>query len=251
VCSNGAGTCNADAACVRNDSGPYGLTCVSPTGTCDGAKAGTPADLDDGYCTFTVDVKIPASGQAYVNLHLDYGLKGPHVDACSDGTEDRYDAKPVTGGVDALENLDETSATAYDDDLAGDLIIPQCQDYMFGHACETPATCVGMDTVSSVNEFKKLGGVVGQLMSDANPVSGTQVRLLKGTTVVASGTTDADGFYLLGYKHTGKAADFTVQVVGSALKQLVTLKANGFAEVDFDAAGGTSTVEYGAGWTPK
>ena len=61
LCSNGEGTCSTNADCVQDGSGAYALTCVAPSGTCDGAGAGTPANLTAGYCTFTVDVQIPAS----------------------------------------------------------------------------------------------------------------------------------------------------------------------------------------------
>jgi len=243
-CSNGLGACATDADCVQDGSGAYALKCVPPAGTCDGAGAGTPADLSAGYCTFTVDVTFPASGQVYLNLHLDHGLTGPHVDACSDGLADRYDSKPVSGGVDALENRDGA------DNGTGDLAIPNCQEYEFAHACPT-ATCFGSDVVSSVNEFKGIAGVLGQIMLADEAVSGQSLRLLNGKTVVATGTTDADGFYLLNYKHKGKAANFTVEIVGSGLKQVVTLKANGYVAVDWDLATALATVDYGSGWSPK
>jgi hypothetical protein len=244
TCSNGLGTCAADADCVQDGSGPYGLTCGAPAGACDGADAGTPADLSTGHCTFTVGVMIPASGQAYVNLHLDYGLTGPHVDACSDGVADRYDSKAVTDGFDALENRDGS------DNGTGDLIIPNCQDYVFAHDCPS-ATCVGSDTVSSLNDFKGIAGIIGQTMLADEGVSGLKLRLMNGSTVLATGSTDADGFYLLGYKHKGKAASFTVEIAGSNMKQDVTLKANGYAEVDWDLLTGLATVDYGSGWQPK
>ena len=82
-------------------------------------------------------------------------------------------------------------------------------------------------------------------------MTGLQLRLLKGNSVVATGTSDADGFYMLNYKHTGKAADFTVQIVGSKLQQVVTLKANGYVQVNWDLLTGAGTTEYGSGWAPK
>lgn len=244
ACSNGLGTCAADADCEQNGSGAHQLTLRAPTGTCDGAGAGTPANLAAGYCTFTVDVHVPPSGQAYVNLHLDNGLKGPHTDACNDGMADRYDSKAVSGGADALENRDGA------DDGTGDLAIPQCQAYTFAHACPT-ATCVGADVVSSVNEFKGVAGVLGQAMLADEAAPGLTLRLLGGKTVVTTAKTDADGFYLLTYKHKGKAANFTVEIVGAGLTQVVTLKANGYVEVDWDLLTGLTTTDYGSGWEPK
>jgi hypothetical protein len=62
---------------------------------------------------------------------------------------------------------------------------------------------------------------------------------------VATGITDKDGFYALNYKHTGKAENFTV-ILGSgstAVTKVVSLKANGWAEVSYDASTGIWTVE--------
>jgi hypothetical protein len=224
----------------QNGSGPYALTCVPPTGVCDGAGAGTPADLSAGYCTFTVGVTIPASGQAYVNLHLNYGLTGPHVDACGEGSADRYDKV----GSDALENRDGA------DNGTGDLIIPNCREYVFGHACPS-ATCAGTDMVSNLNEFKGIAGVIGQALFGDEAVGGLTLRLMNGSKVLARGSTDADGFYLLGYKHKGRAANFTVEITGLNMQQVVTLKANGYVEVDWDLLNGLTTVDYGSGWQPK
>ncbi len=50
----------------------------------------------------------------------------------------------------------------------------------------------------------------------------------------ATAVTDQDGFYLINYKHTGKAAVFQVRVPEYGLMKEVTLKANGFAVVIFD-----------------
>jgi hypothetical protein len=60
---SGGGINHPDVTC---DDGSGGAVC-GPGGT--------------GSCTFDVHVVIPPSGQAYVNVHLDYGFKGPHVDA--------------------------------------------------------------------------------------------------------------------------------------------------------------------------
>ena len=48
-------------------------------------------------------------------------------------------------------------------------------------------------------------------------------------------TTDQDGFYQLKYKHTGKAATFTVAIPQYSRQQSVTLKANGYALVLFES----------------
>jgi len=52
-------------------------------------------------------------------------------------------------------------------------------------------------------------------------------------------TTDEDGVYLLVYKHTGKAATFTVKMTPplpyaqTTQSQSVTLKSNGYVVVNF------------------
>ena len=113
-----------------------------------------------GICTFEVDVSIPDSGQAYVNVNLDYGLKGD-VDA-NDGTpvtpgEITCDASldsyaqgamdAVFGGWDALVNgLNPT----------GDVALENCKLYEFAHQCLGPnCSDSGLfgDQVQSLNVF--------------------------------------------------------------------------------------------------
>ena len=59
----------------------------------------------------------------------------------------------------------------------------------------------------------------------------------KGATLV-SGVSDDDGWFILSYKWTGKAATFyvTVTLSGTGAKPLtktISLKANGYVEADF------------------
>ena len=77
----------------------------------------------------------------------------------------------------------------------------------------------------------------GQCLKAASgdPVAGKKVELVGPTgKVVGTATTDGDGFYQVLYKHTGKAANYTVRVPANNLKQVVQLKANGFAVVLFE-----------------
>ena len=62
--------------------------------------------------------------------------------------------------------------------------------------------------------------------------------VLKDSTgkVLATSTTDQDGWYMCTYKWTGKAVTLYVTTTPSGYKALtksVTLKSNGYAEVDF------------------
>ena len=97
----------------------------------------------EGHCTFTVDTNIPDSGLLYLNVHLDYGLKGPWVDAnpCDDGP-DRYDQGAEDqdfGGWDALVNNDTET---------GPLALPNCDTYGFSH---TDGVDTFDDAVQNVN----------------------------------------------------------------------------------------------------
>jgi len=63
----------------------------------------------------------------------------------------------------------------------------------------------------------------------------TVLKNSKGTVIVR-GVTDEDGWYLLNYKHTGKAANFYVTLTPPGKPgqtQTVTLKANAYFQVDF------------------
>jgi hypothetical protein len=61
-------------------------------------------------------------------------------------------------------------------------------------------------------------------------------------------TTDADGYYFINYKHTGKEAPYHIRVTtpisGSTYYQNFTLKANGFVIVDFTNA----NPQFLGGW---
>jgi hypothetical protein len=157
-----------------------------------------------GFCTFDVDltsVTPSPSDEYYVNIHLDYGLKGVHLDAnpCDDLAEvDRYDVDTLsawgqadadgwTGGV-------LLSGNAWVDDTAGDYELPpgflsdvglrDCRDHSFSHdgvdvcfdglcaltggICSTNADCVEevpSDTVQNLNIFKGISGAFGAVRS--------------------------------------------------------------------------------------
>jgi hypothetical protein len=203
----------------------------------------------EGSCTFEVAVEIPASGQAYLNVHMDYGLKGASVDA-NDGTlvnanetvcdeaGDRYDLgalDPNFGGWDALENVDT------DDPVFGELAISNCKSYDFSH---DDGTDVFEDQVQSLNIFKRIKGVYGPVFeSDTESgVSAAWIEVYRVTTgeLVASGVSDEDGYYAIPYKHIGKRAQYDVTLNGGEITQRVQLKSNGWAEVSFDTSTGTS-----------
>jgi len=208
-------------------------------------------------------VKIPASGEAYVNVHLDYGLKGGRVDAnpcggvCSgDGTTpcnedaecstaggicqfaDRYDRgvqSPdlfVEPGFDALVNNNSED---------GPLAIADCTDYLFSH---DDGTVTFDDSVQNLNAFKGIAGVFGgahnSLTGDSyEGLSLTLTKAANPKTVLKRVTTDEDGAYTLLYKHKGKPTLYNVDLhdpSGTLLSTItVELQGNGWTNVDFDS----------------
>jgi hypothetical protein len=162
-----------------------------------GGDPATPGDLyGKATCTIHVPVDIDASwysGQAYVNLHLDYGLKGKDANgnpidyACVGGpdagnpcdpnaigpcggngtcepTSDRYDR--------GLQISPWLSADALYNTLTGDgpVAIPDCLPHEFGHVVD-PAGLdpeVFDDTVQNLNIFKKIAGVFGRVWTSSD-----------------------------------------------------------------------------------
>jgi hypothetical protein len=216
-----------------------------------------------GNCELTVlDVPIPGSGIAYVNVHLDYGLKGSQLDVnpCDDGLADRYDGRgpldPVFGGFDALVNDDDTCDDSGTCTISGEMCaidadcfrtaIADCTTYAFSH---TDYTTQFEDAIQNLNTFKRISGVYGMAMASdsGSPVAGEGVELVRVSTgeLVGNGVTDADGFYTITYKHKGKRANYNITLNGGYdITQRIQLKANGWAEVNFDVFTGTSTGEF-------
>jgi hypothetical protein len=158
---------------------------------------------------------VPASG-VYVSVHLDYGLK-------------------KSTGWQQVDSVLDTN-TIVNDAVNGAVTILDGEEYEFLFSDSTTDP-VDAHLVFSNNAFKKNPGVAGlTLQSDsANPKGNIYVQLLNSSgSVVGTTTTDADGFYQIFYKHTGKAANYTVNLPDLKVKQVVQLKANGFAAVLFE-----------------
>jgi hypothetical protein len=212
----------------------------------------------EGSCTFDVDLSsLDLSAcdldQVYINVHLDWALKGPMVDAnpCDDGLPDRYDmgANLEFGGFDALENTDTED---------GHEAITNCRTFEFSH------TDGGYTSDSAgaqnYNVFKPIAGAFGlvQHSTSGDPAQeGLSVSLVKSSTgeVIKTGSTDEDGFWITPYKHKGKPTMYTINVdypscetmLGSPFSQEIELQGNGWSYVTFDADTCTSTAEYGTG----
>jgi hypothetical protein len=205
-----------------------------------------PAVGEDGWCTITVDIPqavIDATTDdlLYLNVHLDYGLKGPGVDANPfDDFVDRYDrAGSVSqwGSSDALENTSDNS---------GDVAIADCSVYDFAHDVgEVPQFA---DTVENLNFFKNISGAFGRVFCDDSGDAIAGFLYLERTNnpghanAVASTEIDEDGYYLLGYKHKGKPTNYQIRwcdAVDCSGDNHVTdpfpLQGNATVEIDLEA----------------
>jgi hypothetical protein len=213
-----------------------------------GVAAGSVSVASAPVSTKTITVTFPVTFPAgvsflYINQHMDDGLKGPQVDVNGDGIIDNVPY--LKDGI--LDAIDPTTAR---------VLIPQNNNHSFKMNVVNSLnvqTVAGDDSVYNTDLFKKSVGVSGVVnyTGDQLPLVGLQVLLKLNGVTVGAAYTDADGFYAINYKHTGKAADYVVELVnplanptvvsngatisgtpGSTTKT-VTLKSNAFVVVDF------------------
>ena len=178
--------------------------------------------------TVSVTLTVPASGFVYLNMHLDYGLKG------STGY-----AKGGPSGIDAVD-----ASTLR-------VLIPDRGSYLFAFSDGSESAS---DMVCNINDFKKTTGIVGMVKSksdddddddDDDDRQGSR-RQKQGCSIVlkdakgqvlATGTTDADGWYSCDYKWSGKSTTvyLTLKYPGQVPQtKPVTITANGCNRVDFE-----------------
>jgi hypothetical protein len=169
-----------------------------------------------------VSGKIPATGFVYVTIHLDYGLKG------TSGWMKDTDGKTATNGVNPPA-------------VNGPITILSPQEYLF---FAVRGSVRDEARPQSLNEFKKFAGF-GGVVENCNGVlqPGVKVKIYGPATNGSIGPlipggevlTDAEGVYLVAYKHTGKQANFTVQLPAflPGLTRTVPVKSNSFAIVNF------------------
>jgi uncharacterized repeat protein (TIGR01451 family) len=167
-------------------------------------------------------VTIPSTGFAYINQHLDDGLKGAHVDVDGDGIPERY----------AKHGDDDAVDPATIGDPEPTVLIPELRDHKF--SLLAPALPFNSDTVQNDNEFKKNPGVAGRVTlgttADGDSVDGVRVDLKDatgapigtcdgkvdkkgnpdGSACIGYDVTDLDGWWQIVYKHKGKPEEFTV-----------------------------------------
>jgi hypothetical protein len=87
-----------------------------------------------------------------------------------------------------------------------------------------------------LNTFKKNPGVGGLALTNLEGPMPHQNFILynpSGVPVNRGVYSDEDGWYFISYKHTGKAATYTVEWTDTGQRKNVLLKANGMAQVDF------------------
>ena len=175
-----------------------------------------------GTTTVTVSGKIPSTGLAYVTIHLDYGLK-----KTTGWTKD-------DPGLDGQPPFHASNTTRHRvREWSGD--DPQRSGRT---RSRRP---MGTDPHEShpqehqrVQEERWCGRTHPQV-GTGNAVPGLTVELLNAKKqLVTSGVSDEDGWTMMNYKYTGKAATFYVRVPALGKLQAVTLKANGFALAIFE-----------------
>ena len=223
---------------------------VAGTAGCEDATGQDPATFA-GVCSFDVVTTYPESGQLYVNVHLDYGRKGPHVDLVDNSTG--------VVGPDTLPDRYEIGAPddwSNDADLLGSAIveIANCTSYLFSHVGSDDDENDGQDTVENNNVFKRIAGAMflaHHSVTGDPMVEGEFLQLIQDETgdVVKTGTVDEDGFGPLLYKHKGKAEPYTV-ILGSGANMKtfpVMLKSNGWVYVYYNPDTDSYTVESGPG----
>jgi hypothetical protein len=219
-----------------------------------------------GTCTVTVeipaDVVDAAGGQVYVNLHLDYGLKAPHVDAnpCGDELADRYDvSSSLSDWMSADAWLDTVCNNGCEDQQpetcttcdTPDLRVKDCQDYEFCHIANGDGPLC--DSVQNLNVFKGIAGAFGRVFSSSTgdgheDLILTLARSGRPNAILQTSTTDEDGSYALIYKHKGKPTMYIVDLYdqsGNDVLSTITveLQGNGWTNIDFDSDDNPCNIE--------
>jgi hypothetical protein len=187
-------------------------TCYGPNGAGGGQqKTISLYDYDDQAFgeTATLTVDVP-EGFSHIRVHVDYGLKNK-VFGC---TRAALDATECSGEVDA---------------------IPNDQDYDFA-AFDGADELLGEETLWSRNEFKRNPGIGGSALfaQDGDPVAGETVEIWLDGKKVGVTKTDDDGWFMAEFKHKGRAATYTVKLLGFGVQKTASVKANGFVLVDFN-----------------
>lgn len=196
---------------------------VSLTNSSCGTAGGiTPVGIGTPYPGSASPITVPVpAGFSYINVHVDFALKG----------QTNYTPSSTTAPIDAKNpNL-------------GD-IVKWLTNYTFSDSTGSSAT------IQNENVFKNDPGIAGFVISgnSLNPISNVTITI--SSTAIPSPVTlhtDQDGWYQWLYKYTGKAVSFTIVATGTdpggpgglstpfSQTQTVSLKSNGFLIVNFTA----------------
>jgi hypothetical protein len=196
-----------------------GKTCFNPFdllwSQTDQVSIGAVGPYNNFGHTATIEIVAPDEefeGWVWIRIHIDYGLKGL-ITGCTKNYDDA-----------------ENCTFAYDSYTNNSFDIPDGQTYDF----EFSDGASGGTTIESTNEFKRINGVAGgAIAAGGEPIAGTTVQIWQGTKLWKTVYTDWDGWYMALFKYTGKATTFTVKWVNLGVQQSITLKSNGFAQVNY------------------
>jgi uncharacterized repeat protein (TIGR01451 family) len=226
---------------VHDDVSLYGNNCFVPSGNVPStittqaltptSSAGNQIITPEDYTTkrlgqnttVMINGTVPSSGLFYVTIHLDYGLKK------TSGWKNLGTStlNPVTN----TSILDMQNLTGFGNDA---VTIHGYEVYNFSWS---DGTNTYTSTPSSYNEIKKFAGFMGIVSNSTtgNPVANAKVVIYDPYgKVLTTLYTDADGYYMFEYKHKAKSATYTVKMPNYGKSVSVTVKANGFAAIDFE-----------------
>ncbi len=181
------------------------------------------------FATVTVNGPLPSSGQAYIWIHLDYGLKK------TTGYRNVADLKTGTRVCDLtkVSKGDDNDANAT---LTGTAKVSICDNDHYSFSATGSITLGNASsTVTNNNVFKRDPGIAG-IVQDTNGglVQGATVRILDNNgNLVATVTTDQDGFFSYAFKYTGKQVSYSLVVTTSwcTATQSFSIKSNQFVWV--------------------
>jgi hypothetical protein len=195
------------------------------------------------YVEVPLTITIPETGFAYINQHMDYGLK------------DR-DANPDGYAMDANEDALRPDTQTW---LEPVVLIPELADHVFYTFLD--GVELGSDFVQNDNEFKTNPGIAGlalDLLYNVDDeavdvesifidpaVEFVWIRLVNNEgEVVGEDLVDEDGWYQIVYKHLGRPTNYTFQAFINTIPpvlpdtepepdftRIVELKGNEFEEV--------------------
>ncbi len=199
--------------------------------------------VSEQYVEVELLITIPDTGFAYINQHMDYGLKGLDTDFDGDGTADPQHYVKDANDDALLPDYATPSSAVYPPVV----LIPEMAEHPFctymgeGHDPDL----LGCDTAYKDNDWKFNPGISGMVLevfwnttdgvTYEEGIEGAKVELLdrKGN-LVGTDYSDEDGWYQIVYKHIGRPSDYTFRATlnGTIFERVVKLSGNEFEEVN-------------------